>query len=262
MSATVIRRVGGYLKDSHDYRDVFFRAIRSPMQDLAGVAVDEHSIQENTPISDQLSLGSCVANAWVDALEILMGVQDPNSVVQLSRLFLYWTTRGITGDQKKDSGTQLRSGAKQLTSIGICEEKRWPYDISKVFVSPGLECFNVASDNELAAYYSINDIGMTMLDDIEVAVKANHPVVFGIQVGDTFDGYVPGTVMQPPSTTRGGHAIIVVGFRKYADGRRDFKIRNSWSDQWGESGHAWFSQEYMMQARDLWVGTKMPTLVV
>ena len=263
MSSEVIRRpVRGYIKDSHDYRDKFFDRIRSPLADIAGSVVQEHHIEEHTPISDQLTLGSCVCNAWADALEILTGIEDPGKVTQLSRLFLYWTTRSAMGTNQKDSGTFPRLAGIQLLNVGICDEDRWPYEIQKFRTSPSLECFNVASDNVVSAYYRVVDTGRAKLDDFEVAVRANHPVIIGVDCGDSFFNYKAGEVASYPSKVDGGHAIIVTGFRRYADGRRDFRIRNSWGPNWGDFGHAWIDQEYALTSYDPWVATKMKELVL
>lgn len=263
MSSEVIRRpVRGYIKDSHDYRDKPFELVRSPLRDIAGAVVDEYHIKEFTPISDQSILGSCVCNAWPDALEILTGIEDPTKVVQLSRLFLYWTTRSAMGTNQKDSGTYPRLAATQLLEVGICDESRWPYVVEKFRTSPPLECFNVASDNMISAYYRVVDLGKAKLDDFETAVRANHPVIIGVDCGDTFFDYRADQIAEYPSKVVGGHAIIITGFRRYADGRRDFRIRNSWSPNWGDAGHAWISQEYALTAYDPWVATKMKELVL
>jgi|SRR5690606_24384266 len=50
---------------------------------------DEYIIPEYTPISNQKSIGSCVANSIADAFEIMSGLKDPNNVKQFSRMFVY-----------------------------------------------------------------------------------------------------------------------------------------------------------------------------
>jgi C1A family cysteine protease len=258
----VQRPVLGYIPDILDARDKNFSLVRSKMLGLAGAVTDEYHIPEFTPISDQLSIGSCVANAWADALEILVGIQDPTKVTQLSRLFLYWITRCVAGNQKKDSGTSPRTAAQQLSKVGICDEARWPYDISKVFISPPLECMEVASDNMISAFYSITSSGTEKLDDFETALRANHPIPLGVDAGDTFFNYLKGTVAAYPKVIAGGHCIIITGVRKYSDGSRDFCIRNSWSKEWGDNGHAWIDENYAMSAYDPWVATNMKELTL
>src|SRR6185436_12838274 len=96
-----------------------FAAIATPLRQVAGSwdLASEHVIPEYTPISDQGVAGSCVANSWCDMYEVLIGLETPNSVPQLSRRFAYWIARYLTGDTGKDDGTYLRSMAQQFKNI-------------------------------------------------------------------------------------------------------------------------------------------------
>ena len=47
-----------------------------------------------------------------------------------------------------------------------------------------------------------------------------------------------------PNTTRGGHAVAVVGYTN--DNR--FIVRNSWGTAWGDSGFAYASEDYIKAA--------------
>lgn len=273
-ASTVNPTVRGWLKDPEDHnkQDKRFRVCRAALMDL-GNKGDEFHIPEYTPISDQNLIGSCVANAGCDMLEMLRGIEIASTlgpdevpvVEQLSRLFLYWASRCVTGDQKRDKGTYIRNAMSQCKIVGVAPEKIWEYDISQVFTSPPLWVFNAASDNKIEGLFRIDSYGDERSDDVETAVRANHPVVFGTAVGVEYQQYRGGgNAFEAPSHSIGGHAQIIVGVRRRLDGKREFLVRNSWSEEWGDAGHAWISEQYLEdpQTSDLWLGTKMRELVL
>jgi C1A family cysteine protease len=272
MPANRLMTKKGYLPDYFDARDKSFDLVRDRFSSIASDIVDEYHVPQNgLEIFNQDVMSSCVANAWVRLLMLLLYMEWKSNNAAgpapelLSRMFLYYTARAATGDQKRDGGTFLRSGAKQLTTVGVCPEKLWPYTLSNLYKSPPLEALNVASDNQISAYYRIDSTGKQRLDDIELALRANHPAVFGTQVGEEMEKYTgAATVLTIPLQNLGGHALCCTGFRRHSDGRRDFLIDNSWSTQWGLNGRAWLDENYMMWTltQDIWVGTRAPALVI
>lgn len=226
---------------------------------------NQHLIPEYTPISNQLSLSSCVANATADAFEIIKGLENPNAVKQLSRLFVYWNARLYAKDTDKDEGTYIMYAMDSLSDYGICEENTWPYDVNRVFAQPNQIAYKEGDDNTLKIddYYKIRTSGQYRLQDVEAAVRANHPVVFGTNVGNDFLSYNGSNkVWDPPTgTIAGGHAMVIVGVRRTPN--LEFYIRNSWDTSWGINGHAWFSSAYITDSStdDLYVPTIMPDLL-
>lgn len=225
----------------------------------------QYLIPEYTPISDQGQLGTCVANGTCDAFEIIKGIQDPTKVVQLSRLFVYWNARLYDHDTSNDNGTYVSNAMQSLVDYGVCEESIWAYNESKVFTQPNLLSYKEADDNTLkvADYYKVVTAGSGRLSDMEAAIRANHPVVFGTGVGQELEDYDgnPNIVFSAPKKPLGGHCMVAVGVRRNPD--LQFYIRNSWSSSWGISGHAWFDGSYFTDPMtdDLYVPTLMPDLL-
>lgn len=256
----------GYKPDPHDPRDKILDAtvLTEMVKVGATYGTDEHIIVEHTPISDQGSLSSCVANAVCDALEVLLGLEDPKNVVQLSRLHCYWNARSYTQDTDKDDGTYIRNAIDSLRTLGVCPEDVWPYAMSNVFAQPPIRAYQKSIDNKIESYYRIDGAGSSRCDTVEHAVRSNHPVVFAAPVTDDFTKYFrgDGRVWPETKTWVGYHAMIVVGVR-YVNGERQFKIRNSWGPSWGDSGRTWFSEGYMGSTlcNDFWVLTRVPALV-
>lgn len=224
----------------------------------------DHSIPQHTPISDQGRIGSCVANAVVDALEILLGVEDPLKVEQLSRMMVYWNARSYTRETDKDDGTFVRNAIDSLRTLGVCRESLWPYVTANVFAQPPLSAYKESLDNRISAYYTVPGSGTQRCDAIEQAVRADHPVVFAAPVTEEYVRYFGGDGRAWPRvrTWLDYHAQIVVGVRWDA-GVRSFKVRNSWGPGWGDGGHTWFTEEYMgaPECNDFWVLTRSPALV-
>lgn len=250
-------------------KDYSLSRIRSGLQQKAGTwtASSEHIIPEFTPISNQGPLGSCVANAWCDMMEMLDGLDGNDKVEQLSRLFLYWTARYYTGDTDRDEGTYLRSAAHQLNKVGIIDEKWWPYEgrADVAFKSPELDLYTMASNNRLPGFYRPESLTPdTLLNELELAIRADHPFVFGTQVSTAFQAYQGGGhVWSPPGNNDlvvGSHAMICTGVG-FDGNKRYWLLRNSWGLHWGDSGHIKVSDEYVLEFRDIWIGTKMAEMV-
>lgn len=271
----IVTNVGNYVKpdsqmpklkgqkESWYSKDKPFHMLGSALSPNAG---DEHIIEEFSPISSQGRAGSCVANAWCDALEILMGIElGLGGVVQLSRRFLYWTARSLHGATDRDEGTYIRAGGHQLRKIGVIPERMMPYaDHTSAIVgkdaSPKLEHYTQASNNRITSFYRLNQSKDDMLLEADAAIRANHPIVIGVPVTrefqqsrslETFD--VPGP------DNLGRHAMIVVGV-KNSGGKRTWLLRNSWGEDWGHLGHCWITDEYLATSIDSWVGTRMSKL--
>ena len=250
----------GWKQDQESNSDLKFESVSYAFTpSLNSNSGDEYILKEYTSISNQLGLSSCVANATADSLEILLGQQG--KLVQLSRLFIYWNARVYTKDTDKDEGTYVRNAFASLANLGVCSEDLWQYDESKVFAQPNIFAYGQANSNKIDSYYRIDDD--KRLDQIEQALKANHPVVFGTAIPDTFTKYYSqdNVVWEPQSKNIGNHAMIIIGVR-YRNSKREFLIKNSWGTSWGNNGKTWMSESYIAwdQSNDFWVPTLMPLL--
>lgn len=244
--------------------DKVFNSYKSGFVKLASNTSGDFILPEYTPISNQYSLSSCASNASADAVEILMGIQDPKSVKQLSRLFVYYNARNAIGEVDKDAGCYIKDCFKSMSTLGVCEESMWAYDELKVFAQPTLFCYASANDNKINNYYRINE-DSNKLDNIELAIRSNHPVVFGTIINEefqscgSFDEY---PIFSKPKSSVGRHAMLVCGLR-YINGKRHFVIRNSWGSLWSHGGRCLFTEDYMNseETNDIWVPTLIPDII-
>lgn len=244
-------------------QDPKFEEWLAPALDVRGVAGD-YTIPNLPAVFDQGQLGSCASNAGAGALQILLKAE--NAEKQISRLYLYWVARSLDGTTSQDAGTYLRSIAQRMQTVGVCEEKYWPYDDSptgKFLKSPALEAEIRASENRIQGAYAITAEGQDRLDQIATAIRANHPVVFGTQVGNSFINSDGSSVVFPdPNDMQGGHATCLVGVQTVG-GRMQFLDRNSWGTGWGKNGYTWLDQSYIdwLYTSDIWVFTRMAPLL-
>lgn len=256
----------GYKPDPLNNKDLYFTQIDYKLIKYGSISNTEHIIPKYTPISDQLSLNSCAGNATADALEILLGVQDPTSVKQLSRLFLYYNARVYDKNTDKDEGTFIRNCFRSLTDLGICTEQTWEYNVNKVYLQPNIMAYKEGIDNKIDSYYRIGGDSKTKCDMIEESIRANHPVVFGTMVTKGFvENYGLETVFDKPNTQNfeGAHAMVIVGVKKI-NNTRMFYVRNSWSKSWGYDGHCWMTENYIGSdlSADFWVPTFIEGLML
>jgi hypothetical protein len=220
--------------------------------------------------SNQSNIGCCAGNSTADSVEIVNAIDEadraaaegrsPRPPVQLSRLFVYSMARSLMdddgdgqGDIDKDDGTFIRLCFDVLSRFGICDETVWPYDTSKVFVSPSIKAMRQATGHKIHSYYRIKETGEDRLAEINSAIQARHPVVFGTLVDQAFtESSGPSTVDRPKGATVGGHAMIIVG---YVNGL--YIIKNSWSKKWRQGGYCFFTPEYLTWEKtwDIWVPT-------
>ena len=245
-----------------DHRSGFVDPVYRPSRALP--TDHDHVIEEYTPISDQQNVSACVTNAICDALEIVLAHSrnDRENVPQLSRRWLYWTSRSYDGTTHLDEGTYVRTGLLQATMVGVCDENVCPYDTDKVFEPPSLEAVIRASENKIDGYFFIDTKREQRLRDIDTALHADHPVVFGTDVGRQFLDFHSTELLEPPLDREGGHAMVIVGVQHVA-GKRQYLIRNSWGTRYRNGGRAWMSEDYLMweKTRELAILTKMRELL-
>ncbi len=242
----------GWIHDLPDHRDHVYEASYPGM--YAGQLPDHVDLRPGCPpVWDQLSLGSCTAQAIAAALEFDRRKQGLPDFVP-SRLFIYFNERVMEHTVNSDSGAQIRDGIKSVAKLGVCPESEWPYDISKFTVRPPAQCYTDAKLDRAVSYQRVPR-GLTQM---QACLASGYPFVLGFSVYQSFEsqdvaqtGIVP--MPQKGEQLLGGHAVVCVGYRN--DVKR-FLIRNSWGDSWGMQGHCEMPYEYLLDkdlADDFWV---------
>jgi len=105
--------------------------------------------------------------------------------------------------------------------------------------------------------HAITAGGTARTTEIREALAAGYPVCCGTFADAAFDNWRAGDApMGVPDTSDpngGGHWICIVGYVTASDGSTTWKVRNSWSSAWGDSGNFYASEAWTDQVTDLYV---------
>ena len=204
-----------------------------------------------SPVEDQLSIGSCAANAFVGLVELQD--KEHNRFKDKSRLYLFYNAHDIAGTIGHDVGVTIRNIMKAAQKFGICNEATWPYDVNRCWVKPSQSCYTEGSQYKISAYKYLPS------GDVNAAkgyLAQKYPIEFGFDVFKSFLGtHIALTgIMEMPSAgekPQSGHAVDLVGFD---DSKGWFIVRNSWSSRWGQGGYFMMPYEfYRKHSWDPWV---------
>ena len=243
----------GWKRDGFDHRDLVHDfQIRN-----SGTDID---LTENVDIEiyTQGHLGSCTSQAIAFCYEYDEYVQKEDTPFMPSRLFIYYNERDMEGTTGFDAGAMIRDGIKSINQVGVCSEDMWPYDISTFTDQPLDECYEAAKHHQTVQYKRVQQ----SLDQITECLHNGFPVVFGFTVFESFKsdevretGIVP--LPEDGEGILGGHAVVLLGI---SHEKQMFKVRNSWTSDWGDHGYCWFPFEYILNQEwvsDLWTVQKV-----
>ena len=189
-----------------------------------------------SPVEDQLSLGSCTANAVVGMVEYFQK-RAYGTHIEGSRLFVYKATRKLmfsTGD----SGAWLRSAMGALVLFGVPDEKYFPYTLDGETVNPDWDSepdaflYSLATHYSAINYFCHDPLGKKtskkdVLRNVKTYLAAGIPSVFGFFGFPSFENSdSPGSIPYPCKNEQAewGHAVMAVG---YDDGKVIINTKNN-----------------------------------
>lgn len=208
-------------------------------------------------VKQQGSIGSCSSHAIASAYEIELRRTGVEPFFSGSELFLYWTSRDVTGMTGADKGIYLRDGLKALTSKGLCHEKFWVYNVNNVFVKPPVipafwsaELMAKGNKTSIKGYYRVLSV-----DEVKDAIREGHPVIGGFKIYADFKTktYQDGLVRIPVDYSKyiGGHALLITGMNEE---KKQFEVLNSWGRTFGIGGYCFMPYSYFEKALlDAWI---------
>jgi hypothetical protein len=197
------------------------------------------------PPASQGSSGSCVS--WAVTYAAASQAERRAGLGATLKLSPSFTYNKLARDPICIVGTTQSATLDMLRDVGAL-----PFE---EFVFDGGWCGRLPTDAELqrAAKYRIK--GWSVLDarkieDVKSQLARGVPVIYDMRPNDQFQHFKGDAVLDIPGRMDGtGHAMIAVG---YDDGRKAFRVQNSWGRSWGEGGYAWLGYEFW--ARNTQVG--------
>jgi hypothetical protein len=243
----------------------------SSLGDIAGAPVaqlerayipEAISLKDRFPEpGDQGSYGSCAA--WATAYAARSYYNGPFSTPATppvgsqiaSPAYLYNMLYSIAGRRRtpdcRNAGADLMDAMTVLRLFGAPSHQDYDYSntCKEVIAAPRPLEQNRIADRVVIAWdppraskqYVPGKSIPLELDKLRQYLAAGHPVVFGMQIADSFKALPSGAIYRDtPQSKPGGHAMVLIG---YDDRRRAFHVLNSWGLKWADSGYGWISYE-------------------
>lgn len=231
---------------------------------VAGLDKSVDLRQWSSGVEQQEDIGSCTSCALLSNLE-LMEKKAYGKHTDLSRLFTYWVTRYLMGQQylTVDSGAYNRLAIKSIVKVGVIPETLWDYVTSTFANAPTIDMFLNTTAHRALAYMRLDtSFGDPYVIRMKKFLMSGFPLFTGFAVYDniwnvTKEKPVLDYPTRGVNKMVGGHAVMVVG---YADdinsnaGQGAFLIQNSWGNPWAMDGYFWMPEKYFSKgvATDTW----------
>jgi C1A family cysteine protease len=246
------------IRDPYDSRDLKYALSMEPAQVAQAAPLVSDLRGSCSPIENQGQTSSCTGHAIVGALEYDEIVQG-ETLIPLSRLFVYYNERLVEGMEFADSGACIRDGIKTIAQYGVCSEALWPFSEAAVLQKPSDEAYQDALKHKAIEYRRVDQTQEALLHCLGIDKR---PIIVGIQIFESFESELTAatgvvSMPKPQEQLLGGHAVLIVG---YDSTRQVFFMRNSWGTSWGMGGYFELPFSYILNpelAADLWTVSKI-----
>lgn len=205
--------MSGYIRDTKSPQDWLYGALRPPRTDLP-VRVNHESILG--PALDQGMSFECVAYS-VAGLKRFHEWKNVHRWLDFDPHALYLECKRTDG-YPNVNGTMPRSAMDVLRTVGMTGSDGQSYKI---------------------ASYARQD----SIEGIKQAIVDEGPVVIGLRIDVAqFNALSNAELSATQLAHVSGHCMLIVG---YDDALQAFRVRNSWGETWGDSGHLWLAYDYL-----------------
>jgi C1A family cysteine protease len=232
------------------------------------------------PVQFQGGFNTCNAHV-VAGLVTYFERKTHGNEIAASRLFLYKVAKNFLQANGDNAGVYIRQVMGVLKLIGVPPEKYWPYPDPGTYdkprstdplltAEPSAFCYAVANDYRAITYYRLDEPDQDPEDLLHLAkahLAAQVPFAFGFPLYQLLSearttGRIP--YPSPPQPVLANHAVIGIGYddtivigkgvKGAAVTRGAIRIKNSWSEAWGDKGYGWLPYQYVLNGhtRDFW----------
>jgi hypothetical protein len=201
-------------------------------------------------IGDQKATGSCVGWATADSVLRWHFVQASKLLKthRLSPRFIWmaaketdeYLTRPTTFIES--DGTSLKAALDVARNFGAVLDSVLPFASGQLYPDEARVFYALAAQRKIASYFNLG----TALADWRKWLATKGPILTRLDVDATWDSATANAgklTAYQPSTTRGGHAVALVGYTATT-----FIVRNSWGTAWGDNGFGYASNAYAQAA--------------
>ena len=201
-------------------------------------------------INDQGSTGSCVGWASADSLLRWHFVKAGKLTTSqlLSPRFMWMAAKESDPFVSRPTtfieteGTSLKTALDVARKFGVVRDITLPFATGKLYTGQAKTFYAIAALRKILAYFNLG----TNLSAWRSWLANNGPIMVRLDVDSTWDdASITGGNLDTynPASTRGGHAVALVGYT--AD---RFIVRNSWGTGWGDKGFGYASLAYAQEA--------------
>lgn len=232
---------------------------------ICGDNVDRRPFQ--TPVKDQDDRGTCVCFASLGNLEALWKAANQNQDIDLSEQYANWLYMHFAGLPWCEDGLRTTLAANYLSKYGVCAEVFCPYEDLATVKNHCAATDGPATGTKQVATFGIGNytlidrlgpLGLSgpsiaNTDYLEGFLCAGKDIVFGTHVawGTPDANGVLDVILDQygnPLDSRGGHAMIIVGYdRRPTTPIPYFILKNSWGTTYGNAGYLYLSYDYIRQ---------------
>ncbi len=201
-------------------------------------------------IGNQGATGSCVG--WATADSVLrwhfVKAQRLASTERLSMRYVWMAAKETDTFMTRPTtfiesdGTSLKAALDIARKLGTVLDATLPFATGTLYGGSVSTFYVLAAQRRISSYFNLG----TDPAEWRKWIATGGPILTRLEVDATWDDATAnGGKMDTykPSTTRGGHAVALVG---YAPGR--FIVRNSWGTGWGDNGFGYASDAYARAA--------------
>jgi len=182
-----------------------------------------------TPIKNQGQCGSCWAFSTTGAVEGAVFVSS-GVLPDLSEQELVDCDK--KGDNGCNGGLMDHAFAWIEDHPGLCSEEDYPY------VAERQTCRTCEAKVRVTGYQDVNPQDEAALK----AAVAQQPVSVAIEADQRAFQFYKSGVFDATCGTRLDHGVLVVGYGE-EDGKKFWKVKNSWGPAWGDSGFIKLARE-------------------